>query len=143
MGKISDIRRKLQNTLRRKYNYRTNTNFNRGTILTKQDSTHNLYELNSGHFILIDTKGIEYYPIVDFTVAIPNNPMYKDRQITFIITSFKDYGDTKVSGERFIKDSEHSVSISLEEFDLLHAIAHQMKEENSDLWKSSEKRRSY
>ncbi len=119
MAKMSNIRKKAQDKLRRKYNYSTNDNYGRGTILYKEDT-------ESYHYI--DGYDITY----DMNICMDDNiRLHPNSPIEICISKYRDNGG--VSAEkpnRYEKLSDNSISISLEELDLIHTIAHQMAEEN-------------
>lgn len=119
MSKMSEIRKKAQNKLRRKYDYTTSDNYGRGTILYKEDPE--TYHHRDG-----------YDFTYDMNICMDNNiGWHSDKPIEICIGKYRDNGG--VSAEkpnRYEKLCDSSISLTLEEFDLIHTIAHQMAEEN-------------
>ena len=130
---MSDIRKKAQDKLRKKFGYSTNDNYGRGTILYRQDSeSHKIYSN--------DEYGITY----DINIVMNNRLFGSQKPIEICTTQYADYGKDVPEDKRYKKLHEHTAFLSLEELDLIHAIAHQMAEENDwDLqikeWKKKRK----
>ena len=116
---MSEIRKKAQNKLRRKYNYSTNDNYGRGTILYKEDPE--TYHHKDGYDFTYDMN----ICMDNNIISHPNSP------IEIRISKYRDNGGVFAEKpNRYEKLSDNSISISLEELDLIHTIAHQMAEEN-------------
>ena len=116
---MSDIRKKAQDKLRRKYKYSTNDNYGRGTILYKTDPS--FYRHKDG-----------YNTVYDMNIVMDNNiSWHPDTPIEINITKYRDNGENAPEGKRYDELGTNGISISLEELDLIHTIAHQMSEENN------------
>ena len=114
---MTDIRRKAQNKLRRKFGYSTNDNYNRGTILEKGGEPYTAYQ-NRKSYTAID----DIHFVMDWRIDSENT------QIDIYTERYSVYG--KENGETgYEKIGECHVSMSLEELDLIHAIAHEIAEE--------------
>ena len=112
---MSEIRKKAQDRLRRKFGYRTSDNYNRGTILYKEGRMNTRNGKTWCHDINIEMDNNAYWIIDDRSEPEP---------ITIQTAEY-------VHGRNgFQKQSEHRITMTLEELDLIHAIAHQMSEEN-------------
>ncbi len=115
---MSDIRKKAQDKLRRKFGYSTNDNYSRGTILYKADPE--VYHHIDG-----------YDCVKDMNIVMDNNlSCHPNSHIEINIAKYQDHGEKAPEGERYTKLGENGIWISLEELDLIHTIAHQMSEEN-------------
>ena len=115
---MSDIRKKAQDKLRRKFGYSTNDNYGRGTILYKADSE-----------VYCHIDGYEY--VKDMNIIMDNNiSWHPNSHIKINIAKYQDYGNKIPEEKRYTKLGENEIWISLEELDLIHVIAHQMADEN-------------
>lgn len=124
--KMTKIRKKAQDKLRRKYGYSTNDDYGRGTILYKADE-----EVHQSAY------GYDY--VNDLNIYMDGNiSWHPDSQIRFGISKYRDDGVNAPEGQRYIELGTNEISITLEELDLIHTIAHQMSEEND--WQGQIKR---
>lgn len=115
---MTDIRKKAQDKLRRKYKYSTNDNYGRGTILYKADTK--VY-----HHI----DGFDF--VEDMNIIMDNNiSWHPDSPIHIEITKYRDNGENVPKDKRYVKLGTNGIALTLEELDLIHTIAHQMSEEN-------------
>ena len=116
-------RKKAQDKLRRKYGYSTNDNYGRGTILYKA--------FDKGY-----THKDGYKVVSDINICMDNRIVwsYGDKNtiapIEIETTEYKDNGQDAPKDKRYMKIGRSIMYLSLEELDLIHAIAHQMAEEN-------------
>ena len=120
---MSDIRKKAQDKLRRKYGYSTNTNYGRGVILYRQDTKS--YKLNPTD---------DYNIVHDLNVVMNNRPYSTDKQIEIHTTQYKDYGDDAPEDEWYEMLHDHTIYFSLEELELLYTVAREIAKENN--WSS-------
>ena len=133
---MSDIRKKAQDKLRRKYGYSTNTNYGRGVILYRQDSdSHELHSANGDKIVH------------DLNICVNNRIHDTQNQVEFHTTQYIDHGEDAPEDGRYEQLHNHTIYFSAEEFDLLATVIHQMAEENDwkdqiQHYKSLEKRRS-
>ena len=121
---MSEKRKKAQDKLRKKYNYKTNTNYERGTILYKKSVDPD--------FNPADNDKIIY----DINIIMNKQLLFtKTEESNDIIIQTSSYYDAGFCPEdvRYKHIMDHEIVLSLEELDLIHEIAHQMAEEND--WK--------
>ena len=115
---MSKIRKRLQDKLRRKYHWSTNTNYNRGCNLIKQNaSTHLLHEKNKW---VIDLAIC--HDDLKISEALKNkNPQY-EIQLWLTKSTPLDNGSWKTV-------EETPIYFSFEEFELLYNILKEHREE--------------
>ena len=132
MAKMSDIRKKAQDKLRRKFGYSTNDNYGRGTILYKADKR--IYHKCEGYDVVRDMNVVidSRIPWHQFDLSEVPSP------IDINIASYKDYGEAAPENKRYVHIGEIGITLSLEELDLIHTIAHEMADEND--WNGQIKR---
>ena len=136
MAKMSEARKKIQSTLRRKFNWRSNTNYNRGCILLKEDVSNNDAKKKGSKFIKT-LNGVNYLPVVDLAVCMDYVPMSKNTQIRITLTEYADYGLSMP--DRFEELSSIGAYMSFEELELVYQAAKAMYEENKKWWDRSNK----
>jgi len=123
---MTDIRKKAQDKLRKKYKYNTSDNYGRGTILYKAG-------MNVHHHI----DG--YYFVEDMNIIMDSNiSLHADTPIEIEITKYRDNRENVSKDKQYVKLGTNGIVLSLEELDLIHTIAHQMAEENN--WSEQLKR---
>lgn len=120
---MSPERKKAQDKLRRKYGYSTSANYGRGTILYKTSDEG--YIRNDGYKVVSD---MSIY--MDNSIVWSYNSKGQSTPIGICMTEYKDNGKTVPKNKRYTKISQSEMLLSLEEFDLINTVAHQMAEEN-------------
>ena len=138
MAKMSEARKKVQSILRRKFNWRSNTNYNRGCILLKEDANNNDAK-KKGSKLVKTLNGVSYLPVVDLTVCMDYVPMSKSTQIQISLTEYADFGLSMP--DRFEKLSSIGAYMSFEELELVYQAAKAMYEENKKWWDRSNKKK--
>jgi len=126
---ISDARKKLQDNLRRKFGWSTNTDYGRGCCLNKGDTQDNEAAKKTGHVVSRDKDGREYYTINDICISISDKyHSHGDKNISIYSTQYAEYAGE--DGKPAYKElSKHCNELSFEELELIYQIAKQMKEE--------------
>lgn len=119
---MTELRKKLQDKLRKKFRYETNTNRNRGTSLIKPNACIAHYSINSEEYDLVTDMAIvmDHW---DFRLA-------KEHAIRLYLTHYK----TQKSTDKFDKLADLSATISFEELEMLYQIACEMRKETEELF---------
>lgn len=136
---MSPERKKAQDKLRRKYEYSTSTNYDRGTILYKTSDAG--YVHNDGHEVILDVSICMDSNIGGWSF----NDKGQCTPIEIRTTKYKDNGKTVPKDKRYTKTDESVILLSLEELNLINTVAHQMAEENKwdeQIKKYNKKRRN-
>lgn len=121
--KISEEIKKLQDEMIKKYNYIIGNNHSGSTAFIKKNAGEDSWCLGISR---------EVYELVIFMSHLYEGP----EQITIYTTQYTEYANPEDEDKKLEKKSRHFVKISLEELDLLCAIAHQIAKENG--WDSIE-----
>lgn len=121
---MTGLRKKLQDKLRRKFKYETNTNRNRGTSLIKPNACV------SHHSTVNHSK--EYDLVTDMAIVMDHWDFQhaKERAIHLYLTQYKN----PKNSDKFDKLSDLSASISFEELEMIYQIACEMKKETEEIY---------
>jgi len=121
---MTGLRKKLQDKLRRKFKYETNTNRNRGTSLIKPNAC-------VSHYSTVNHSE-EYDLVTDMAIVIDHWDIEhaKERAIHLYLTQYKNPKDT----DKFDKLSDLSASFSFEELEMIYQIACEMKKETEEIY---------
>lgn len=120
---ISGEIKKLQDELITKYNYKIGNNHSELIAFTKENAGEDCWCLGVSRNV---------FELVIFINRFFEGP----EQIQITTTHYVEFANPEAEDSEKIKQSRHFLNISLEELDLLCAIAHQLARENG--WDSTE-----
>lgn len=109
---MTKLRKSLQDKLRRKFGWQTNTNYNRGTILIKPNACTHLYH--------------EPKYVIDLAINIDDwrlrrNLVQGDKCGIEVVQTKSEF----TSDRQYVNKEELVSYISVEELDLVHRIVHE------------------